>query len=198
MASSFYSNTQHIDFEYVLAMDYPGMVSMFQDIFAYGLEGFLGCPVVIYEAVLVDFFENVSVRDGVLISTVAGQLVEISEEWFAESFDLPVDGLADLSEIPKDVVFYARIIVSMSDPHKTKARNKYEVKPQYEELSKQINMQHAINQCYECMRAAKGISQLGQCINRQNISGRLYTTANQPGNHRSVIIGARHPIIARR
>ncbi|KZV32742.1 hypothetical protein F511_32168 [Dorcoceras hygrometricum] len=29
-------------------------------------------------------------------------------------------------------------------PNKTKAENKYEVKPQYEELSKQINMQHAI------------------------------------------------------
>ncbi|KZV53493.1 membrane-bound transcription factor site-1 protease-like [Dorcoceras hygrometricum] len=36
-----------------------------------------------------------------------------------------------------------------------KAGNTYEVKPQYEELSKQINMQHAINQCYECMRAIK-------------------------------------------
>ncbi|KZV29670.1 hypothetical protein F511_15478 [Dorcoceras hygrometricum] len=70
------------------------------------------------------------------------------------------------------------------DPNKTKAGNKYEVKPQYEELSKQINMQHAINQCYECMRAAKEISQLAQCINRKNISGRLYTTANQSGNHR--------------
>ncbi|KZV26436.1 hypothetical protein F511_37862 [Dorcoceras hygrometricum] len=73
-----------------------------------------------------------------------------------------------------------------ADPHKTKAGNKYEVKPQYEERTKQINMQHAINQCYECMRAAKEISQLGQCINRQNISGHLYTTANQPRNHRSV------------
>ncbi|KZV19173.1 translocase of chloroplast 90, chloroplastic [Dorcoceras hygrometricum] len=36
-----------------------------------------------------------------------------------------------------------------------KQENKYEVKPQYEELSKQLNMQHAINQCYECMRAIK-------------------------------------------
>ncbi|KZV22216.1 mediator-associated protein 1-like [Dorcoceras hygrometricum] len=36
-----------------------------------------------------------------------------------------------------------------------KAGNKYEVKPRYEELSKQINMQHATNQCYECMRAIK-------------------------------------------
>ncbi|KZT76393.1 dystroglycan-like [Dorcoceras hygrometricum] len=87
---------------------------MFQALMASGLAGFLGCPVVIYEAALVDFFENASVREGVIISTVAGKLVEISEEWFAESFDLPVDGLGDLSEILKDVIFYARSIVSLS------------------------------------------------------------------------------------
>ncbi|KZV21205.1 Galactose mutarotase-like superfamily protein isoform 1 [Dorcoceras hygrometricum] len=74
-----------------------------------------------------------------------------------------------------------------------KQENKYEVKPQYEELSKQINMQHAINQCYECMRLSKEISQLGQCINRQIISSCLYTTVYQPGNHRSVITGPVSP-----
>ncbi|KZV34536.1 hypothetical protein F511_28139 [Dorcoceras hygrometricum] len=95
-------------------MDDQGMVSMFQALMASGLAGFLGCPAVIYEDALVDFFENASVRDGVIISTVAGQLVEISEEWFAESFDLPVDGLGDLSAIPKDVIFDARSIVSLS------------------------------------------------------------------------------------
>ncbi|KZT76497.1 dystroglycan-like [Dorcoceras hygrometricum] len=95
-------------------MDDQGMISMFQALTASGLAGFLGCPTVIYEAALVDFFENTSVREGVIISTVAGQLVEISEEWFAESFDIPVDGLGDLSEIPKDVIFYARSIVSLS------------------------------------------------------------------------------------
>ncbi|KZV23648.1 hypothetical protein F511_33797 [Dorcoceras hygrometricum] len=114
MASSFYSNSQHVDFDSVLAMDDQGMVSMFQGLMDSGLTGFLGCPAVIYEDALVDFFENVSVRDGVIISTVAGQLVEISEEWFAESFDLPVDGLGDLSAIPKDVIFDARSIVSLS------------------------------------------------------------------------------------
>ncbi|KZV35474.1 hypothetical protein F511_30464 [Dorcoceras hygrometricum] len=81
---------------------------------ASGLAGFLGCPAVIYEDALVDFFKNASVREGVIISTVAGQLVEISEEWFAESFELPVDGLGDISEIPKDAIFDARSIVSLS------------------------------------------------------------------------------------
>ncbi|KZV46234.1 hypothetical protein F511_08677 [Dorcoceras hygrometricum] len=112
MASSFYSNSQHVDFESVLSMDDQGMVSMFKALMESGLAGFLGFPAVIYEDALVDFFENASVRDGVIFSTVAGQLVEISEEWFAESFELPVDGLGDLSEIPKDEIFDARSIVS--------------------------------------------------------------------------------------
>ncbi|KZV34661.1 carbohydrate transporter [Dorcoceras hygrometricum] len=102
MASSFYSNSQHIDFDSVLAMDDQGMVSMFQAFMASGLAGSLGCPAVIYEAALVDLFENASVREGVIISTVAGQLVEISEEWLAESFDLPVDvGAEEAAGAPK-------------------------------------------------------------------------------------------------
>ncbi|KZV40425.1 hypothetical protein F511_42404 [Dorcoceras hygrometricum] len=114
MASSLYSNAQHVDFESVLVMDDPGMVSMFEALVASGLRGFLGCPAVVYEDALVDFFENASVRNGVVFSTVGGQLVEISEKLFAETFELPVDGLGDLSEMPKDVVFDARSIVSLS------------------------------------------------------------------------------------
>ncbi|KZV49488.1 dystroglycan-like [Dorcoceras hygrometricum] len=92
MASSYYNNTLHVNFESILAMDDPGMVSMFQALMASGLEGFLGCPAVIYEAALVDFFENSSVRDGVVVSTVHGITVEISEQLFAETFELPVEG----------------------------------------------------------------------------------------------------------
>ncbi|KZV49127.1 hypothetical protein F511_43536 [Dorcoceras hygrometricum] len=114
MASSFYSNAQHVDFESVLGMDDHGMVSMFEALMASGLRGFLGCPAVVHEDALVDFFENASVRSGVIISTVGGQLVEISEELFVESFELPVDGFGDLSEIPKDAIFDDRSIVSLS------------------------------------------------------------------------------------
>ncbi|KZV35601.1 dystroglycan-like [Dorcoceras hygrometricum] len=91
MASSFYTNTLHVDFESVLAMDNPGMVSVFNALMASGLEGFLGCPAVLYEAALVDFFENGSVRDGLVVSTVNGVPVEITEQLFAEAFELPVD-----------------------------------------------------------------------------------------------------------
>ncbi|KZV20747.1 hypothetical protein F511_04105 [Dorcoceras hygrometricum] len=114
MASSLYSNAQHVDFESVLGMDDPGMVSMFEALMASGLRGFLGYPAIVYEDALVDFFENASVRNGVVISTVGGQLVEISEKLFAESFELPVVGLGDLSEMPKDAIFDARSIVSLS------------------------------------------------------------------------------------
>ncbi|KZV21040.1 hypothetical protein F511_09294 [Dorcoceras hygrometricum] len=95
-------------------MDDHGMVSMFEALMASGLKGFLGCPTVVYEDALVYFFENASVRSGVIISTVGGQLVEISEGLFAESFELPVDGLGELSEMSKDSIFDARSIVSLS------------------------------------------------------------------------------------
>ncbi|KZV19661.1 dystroglycan-like [Dorcoceras hygrometricum] len=114
MASSFYSNTLHVDFESVLAMENPDMVSVFNALMASGLEGFLGCPAVLYEAALVDFFENGSVRDGLVVSTVNGVPVEITEQFFAEAFELPVDGFSELSEIPKDKVFEARSLVSLT------------------------------------------------------------------------------------
>ncbi|KZV44686.1 dystroglycan-like [Dorcoceras hygrometricum] len=114
MASSLYSNAQNVDFESVLGMDDPGMVSMFEALVASGLRGFLGCPAIVYEDALVDFFENASVRSGVVISTIGGQLVEISETLFAETFELPIYGLGDLSEMPKDAIFDAKSIVSFS------------------------------------------------------------------------------------
>ncbi|KZV21126.1 hypothetical protein F511_29441 [Dorcoceras hygrometricum] len=84
MASSLFSNAQHVDFDSVLEMNDPGMVAMFEALMASGLRGFLGCPAVVYEDALVDFFENASVRNGVVFSTVDGQIVKISEKLFAD------------------------------------------------------------------------------------------------------------------
>ncbi|KZV56598.1 hypothetical protein F511_09077 [Dorcoceras hygrometricum] len=104
MAASFYSNSVHVDFDSVLALDEPGMVLMFRALVASGLQGFLGCSPMVYEEALVEFFANGRVRDGFVVSTVNGVSVEISEELFAETFELPVDGLGDLSEMPKDAI----------------------------------------------------------------------------------------------
>ncbi|KZV15561.1 hypothetical protein F511_16631 [Dorcoceras hygrometricum] len=131
MASLYYTNTLHVNFESVLAMDDPGMVSMFQALTASGLEGFLGCPVVIYEAALVNLFENASVRDGMVVSIVHGVTVEISEQLFAETFELPLEGLSKLSEIPKDLVFDARRIVSLSGEPVSMSGKKKEMKFEY-------------------------------------------------------------------
>ncbi|KZV34564.1 hypothetical protein F511_25113 [Dorcoceras hygrometricum] len=104
MASSLFTNTIHVDYDAVLAMENPGMVAMFQSLVASVLIGFLGCPAVLYEDSVTEFFENGSVRDGLVVSTVNGVNVEISETMFAETFELPIEGLTELSEIPKDVV----------------------------------------------------------------------------------------------
>ncbi|KZV56230.1 golgin candidate 5 [Dorcoceras hygrometricum] len=54
-------------------------VAMFETLITTGLKNFLGCPVVFYEAALTEFFKNGSVRDGLVVSTVNGVTVEISE-----------------------------------------------------------------------------------------------------------------------
>ncbi|KZV27890.1 dystroglycan-like [Dorcoceras hygrometricum] len=131
MASSLYSNAQHVDFNSVLAMDDPGMVSMFEALEASGLRRFLGCPAVVYEDALVDFFENASVRNGVVFSTVDSQIVQISEKLFAESFELPIEGLGDLSEMPKDAIFDARSIVSLSGEQINLSGRKNQMKMPY-------------------------------------------------------------------
>ncbi|KZV18118.1 dystroglycan-like [Dorcoceras hygrometricum] len=111
MAASSYSNSVHIDFESYLAIGEPGMVSMFQALIASGLQEFLGCPAVVYEEALVEFIANGTVRDGLVVSTVNGVAVEISEKLFAETFDLPVDGEpVTLSGLKSQMKMHYRIL----------------------------------------------------------------------------------------
>ncbi|KZV49231.1 hypothetical protein F511_26353 [Dorcoceras hygrometricum] len=99
MASSLISSSLHVDFDSVFGMDDAGLVQMFESFIVTGLKDFLGCPAVFYEAVLTEFFENSSVRDGVVVSTIRGTAIEISEEMFTAVFDLPMEGSTDLSEV---------------------------------------------------------------------------------------------------
>ncbi|KZV47680.1 hypothetical protein F511_44319 [Dorcoceras hygrometricum] len=115
-------------------MDNPGMVVMFQTLVATGLKGFLGCHTVIHEAALLEFFQNGSVRDGLVVSTVNGVTVEISEQLFSETFELPVKGLTDLSEIPKDIVFDAKNIVYFSGEPVSTSGKKREMKIEFQLL----------------------------------------------------------------
>ncbi|KZV26418.1 hypothetical protein F511_14496 [Dorcoceras hygrometricum] len=109
MASSLISNSHHVDFDSVFGMDDAALVQMFESLIATGLKEFLGCPAVFYEAALTEFFTNGSVReDGMVVSTIRGTNVEISENMFAAAFELPTEGLTDLSDVPKNLVFDAR------------------------------------------------------------------------------------------
>ncbi|KZV50958.1 hypothetical protein F511_19879 [Dorcoceras hygrometricum] len=114
MAASLFVNTLHVCFESVLGMDNAEMVAMFESLVATGLTGFLGWPAVIHEDALLEFFANGSVRDELVVSNVNGVPVEISEKLLVETFELLVEGLTDLTDIPKDVVFDARSIFSLS------------------------------------------------------------------------------------
>ncbi|KZV24641.1 hypothetical protein F511_27252 [Dorcoceras hygrometricum] len=115
MASSLIINSHHIDFESVFRLDDAGMVKMFETLIATGLKEFLGCPAVFYEDALTEFFANSSVReDGMVVSTIGGTAIEISQEMFAEAFELPTEGLIDLTDVPKNFVFDARSLFSDS------------------------------------------------------------------------------------
>ncbi|KZV52074.1 hypothetical protein F511_42096 [Dorcoceras hygrometricum] len=84
MASSLIRNSNHIDFDVVFGMEDTDLVQMFESLIATGLKNFLGCPVVFNEDALAELFTNSSVReDGLVVSTVNGVSVEISEEVFA-------------------------------------------------------------------------------------------------------------------
>ncbi|KZV48841.1 pentatricopeptide repeat-containing protein mitochondrial [Dorcoceras hygrometricum] len=50
-----------------------GMVQMFKALESSGLRGFLGCSSAIYEAALVEFLHNASVRDDKVVSVIQGK-----------------------------------------------------------------------------------------------------------------------------
>ncbi|KZT75873.1 hypothetical protein F511_47102 [Dorcoceras hygrometricum] len=107
MASSLINNASQIYFDSVFGMENEGMVKMFKALESSGLKGFLGCSSAIYEAVLVEFFQNASMQDDRVVSTVQGKSVEVTKEVFAGTFELPMEGLTYMSDVPKDLVFDA-------------------------------------------------------------------------------------------
>ncbi|KZV40246.1 hypothetical protein F511_26609 [Dorcoceras hygrometricum] len=142
MASSLISNSHHIDFESVFGLDDAGMVQMFETLITTGLKELLGCPAVFYEAALTEFFANSSVReDGMVVSTIGGTAIEISQEMFAAAFELPTEGLIDLTDVPKNFVFHARSLFSDSkeqwaamDSLETAVKRKMYILAKYKEL----------------------------------------------------------------
>ncbi|KZV28978.1 hypothetical protein F511_07538 [Dorcoceras hygrometricum] len=98
-------------------LDNEGMLNMFKALEASGLRGFLGCPSVLYEQELAQFFDTAIVQDGDITCAVSGKYVAISESRFAGVFNLPTDGITDLSEVPNHLVMQARTVFARLDKH---------------------------------------------------------------------------------
>ncbi|KZV35358.1 hypothetical protein F511_37820 [Dorcoceras hygrometricum] len=124
MASSYISNALQINFDSVLEItDNAEMVSMFKTLESTGLKGFLGCPSVLYERELEQFYDTAMVKEGDITCEVSGKVVVISEDRFAGMFGLPTEGLVNLSEemvdktLKKAKGFAAQLCVLLkSDP----------------------------------------------------------------------------------
>ncbi|KZV42746.1 hypothetical protein F511_25552 [Dorcoceras hygrometricum] len=145
MASSFISNDLQINFYSVSGIqDNKGMVNMFKALEASWLRGFLGCPSVLYEQELEQFFDTAIVQDGDITCAVSGKYVEISESRFAGVFNLPTDGLSDLSEVPNQLVMQARTVFARLGtpvPYSCKKRLlKYEFRLLNDILAKSITV----------------------------------------------------------
>ncbi|KZV14651.1 hypothetical protein F511_41908 [Dorcoceras hygrometricum] len=132
MASSLISSSHHVKFDSVFGMDDVALVQMFESLIATGLKEFLGFPAVFYEAALTEFFTNGSVREyGMVVSTIRGTTIEIYESMFAAAFELPTEGLTDLSDVPKNLVFDSRSLFSESKEQVSISCLKKELKIQF-------------------------------------------------------------------
>ncbi|KZV30362.1 hypothetical protein F511_34872 [Dorcoceras hygrometricum] len=145
MASSFISNALQINFDSVFwIQDNEGMVNMFKANEASGLRGFLGCQSVLYEQELAQFFDTTIVQDGDITCAVSGKYVTISESRFASVFNLPTDGLTDLSEVPNHLVMQARTVFAIfGKPFSYSCKNrllKYEFRLLNDILAKSVTM----------------------------------------------------------
>ncbi|KZV14431.1 hypothetical protein F511_43145 [Dorcoceras hygrometricum] len=90
------------------------MVQMFRALESTGLRGFLGCPSVLYEKELEQFFDTALVKNGEILCVIHRKVVAITEDRFSGVFELPTEGLIDLSEVPQNLVFDARSVFSKS------------------------------------------------------------------------------------
>ncbi|KZV55500.1 hypothetical protein F511_27233 [Dorcoceras hygrometricum] len=91
MASVFITNALQVNFESVLGISEND-----------GME-------------LEQFFDTALVQDNDITCVISGKYVAISEDRFAGVFNLPTDGLNDLSEVPNHLVLQARTVFSKSE-----------------------------------------------------------------------------------
>ncbi|KZV32275.1 dystroglycan-like [Dorcoceras hygrometricum] len=145
MASVFIVNSYQINFESVLMIpDHDGMLNMFKALEASGLQGFLGCESVLYEKELEQFFDTALVQGDDITGDISGKYFSISQDRFAQIFELPTEGLVNFYEVPKDRVYDARSIFSQKgvqvEIHGKKKYMKYEFRLLNDILANAVNV----------------------------------------------------------
>ncbi|KZV40639.1 hypothetical protein F511_18581 [Dorcoceras hygrometricum] len=132
MASSLIANALQVNFDSVLGIpENEGMVMMFRALVSTGLSGFLGCPSILYEQELEQFFDTSFVKDNEIICAIQGKFVGIYEDLLAGVFELPTTGLTDVDDVPKDLVYDARSIFSKSGEPVQTSCNKRKMKNEF-------------------------------------------------------------------
>ncbi|KZV24222.1 splicing factor 3B subunit 1 [Dorcoceras hygrometricum] len=107
MAFSLIKNASQIYFDSVFGMDNEGMVKMFKALESSGLKGVLGCSSAIYEAALVEFFQNASVQD----DKVGAPDLELGE-----SKDFPTLKILTANTVGTYVAKNKNIVVDVDEP----------------------------------------------------------------------------------
>ncbi|KZV40858.1 hypothetical protein F511_21116 [Dorcoceras hygrometricum] len=109
MAVSLSINAMQIDFALVLAMEYTGMVRMFNSLEKTGLKGFLEVSGLVFEGPVIEFFANAKVIAGTVVSVVANRKMVITKDVFAEAFGLPIEGMVSFIYLPVQTVAEMRM-----------------------------------------------------------------------------------------
>ncbi|KZV39421.1 hypothetical protein F511_31265 [Dorcoceras hygrometricum] len=123
--ASFIVNAFHVNFESVLSVDDAGMVKMFRSQKTSGTSRFLRVSDSVFEEALSQFFVNASVIAGKIVSTMGNKKLVITMDVFAESFQLPTEGMVRFSGLSAKEVDYIKVLFSASDvPFKPSNKNK--------------------------------------------------------------------------
>ncbi|KZV21243.1 hypothetical protein F511_23198 [Dorcoceras hygrometricum] len=88
MAASLIHNALQVNFDSVLSFPHEGMVAMFKSLESTGLRGFMGCPFVLYEQYLEQFFSHAVVREDSLISIVQGKSLRLLKSVIKETDEI--------------------------------------------------------------------------------------------------------------
>ncbi|KZV52482.1 EH domain-containing protein 1 [Dorcoceras hygrometricum] len=109
------------------------MVKMFKSLEESGLRGFLGASGSVFEDALSEFFANVTVIVGTIVSIMAKRKMVVMKDVFAVMFHLPTEGLVSFTGLPAKAVPETKMFSATGVPFKP-SRKKKDMKVEYRML----------------------------------------------------------------